>query len=131
MFALLLSGVFVVAVSVILVFVVVIVLVVASSGFALVVAFDCWDWCCCAAGLVTLLLASFDAVDCSTSSSNTFCTATSTTTMPTLVNNARIVIAFTPCTYLNYIVQLYCFDFPNYACCKHVKSQFECIELRI
>ena len=42
MFALLLSGVFVVAVSVILVFVVVIVLVVASSGFALVVAFDCW-----------------------------------------------------------------------------------------
>ena len=115
MFALLLSGVFVVAVSVILVFVVVIVLVVASSGFALVVAFDCWDWCCCAAGLVTLLLASFDAVDCSASSSNTFCTATSTTTMPTFLNNARIVIAFNPCKYLKCVVQFECFDSPTYA----------------
>ena len=130
MFALLLSGVFVVAVSVILVFVVVIVLVVASSGFALVVAFDCWDWCCCAAGLVTLLLASFDAVDCSTSSSNTFCAATSTTTMPVSVNNARIVIAFNPCTYLKYFIQFQCFDFPKYARCNHVKSQFECIKLK-
>ena len=127
----LLSGVFVVAVSVILVFVVVIVLVVASSEFGLVVAFDCWDWCCCAAGLVTLALASFDAVDCSTSASNTFCTATSTTTMHTSVNNARIVIVFTPCTYFKYIVKSDCFDFPNYACCYHVTSQLYCIKLKL
>ena len=99
MFALLLSGVFVVAVSVILVFVVVIVLVVAGSGFALVVAFDCWDWCCCVAGVVKLLLASFDGVDCSKTSSEIFRTATSTTTMPKSVNNARLYMLSTLCKY--------------------------------
>jgi len=54
---------------------------------------------------------------------------TSTTTMPTFVNNARLDIFFIPRTYLMNIPKYDCFNFLNCACCYHVSSKVYSLHL--